>query len=58
MQFLLAEFLQVLQRCTDITFEIRGDCTGLNGTAKMRIENLSDVLLLVVSPKDTKGDIQ
>ena len=50
--------VNLTKTCTDITFEIRGDCTGLNGTAKMRIEYLSDVLLLVVSPKDAKGDIQ
>ena len=50
--------VNLAKTCTDITFEIREDCTGLEWTAKMRIENLSDVLLPVVLPKDTKGDIQ
>ena len=52
-------FVNLAKTCTDISLETHENCIGFSMTTKVRIENLSDDLLLVVWPrKKTKGDTQ
>ena len=45
------------ETCTDIPLEIHDNCIGLNRTTKVRIENLSDDLLLAVLPNEIRKEI-